>query len=99
MASSAKRACRLLRSASEYTATVRMPRSLHAQITRRAISPRLAMRIFSNIASIADCGYSIERVRRGEASARTYGQQGFAVLHRPAVFDQLGRDHARYLRL
>src|SRR5580693_7730021 len=49
MASSANRTCRLLRSASEYTATVLMPRSLQAQITRTAISPRLAIRIFWNI--------------------------------------------------
>jgi hypothetical protein len=28
---------------------VRMPRSLQAQMMRRAISPRLAMRIFSNM--------------------------------------------------
>jgi hypothetical protein len=31
------------------TARVRMPSSLQARMTRRAISPRLAMRIFSNI--------------------------------------------------
>src|SRR3954462_4307612 len=36
-------------SASECTATVEMPISLHARCTRRAISPRLAMRIFSNM--------------------------------------------------
>src|SRR6476469_5140862 len=36
-------------SASECTATVEMPISLHARWTRRAISPRLAIRIFSNI--------------------------------------------------
>src|ERR1035438_9097938 len=48
MASSAKRTCRLWRSASEYTATVRIPRSLQAQMTRTAISPRLAMRILLN---------------------------------------------------
>src|SRR6185436_15936454 len=46
MASSAKRTGRLYRSASEYTATVGIPSSLHAQIMRSAISPRLAMRIF-----------------------------------------------------
>src|SRR6266542_3546742 len=43
---SAKRTCRLSRSASEYTATVPIPSSLQAQMTRRAISPRLAIRIF-----------------------------------------------------
>src|ERR1043166_184750 len=31
-----------------------MPRSLHAQITRKAISPRLAIRIFSNILAGTD---------------------------------------------
>src|SRR5258707_8820699 len=48
-ASSANRTCRELRSASEYTATVEIPSSLHAQITRSAISPRLATRIFWNM--------------------------------------------------
>src|SRR5579859_4493367 len=48
-ASSAKRTCKEFRSASEYTATVPMPSSLQAQITRRAISPRLATKIFLNI--------------------------------------------------
>src|ERR1700716_2537715 len=41
-------------SASECTATVEMPISLHARCTRRAISPRLAMRIFSNMALADD---------------------------------------------
>src|SRR3954451_23593099 len=36
-------------SASECTATVAMPISLHARWTRSAISPRLAIRIFSNM--------------------------------------------------
>src|SRR6516165_6653706 len=48
MAWSAKRTCELYRSASEYTATVWMPSSLQALMTRTAISPRLAMRIFLN---------------------------------------------------
>ncbi len=49
--SSAKRTCMASASAVECTATVGMPSSLQARSTRRAISPRLAMRIFSNIAS------------------------------------------------
>src|ERR1700742_2820984 len=49
IASSANFTCRLLRSASEYTATVRMPISWHALITRSAISPRLAIRTLRNI--------------------------------------------------
>src|SRR5581483_415152 len=50
-ASSANRTWSELRSASEYTATVEMPSSLHAQMTRRAISPRFATRIFLNMVS------------------------------------------------
>ena len=41
--------CSAPASASEYTATVRMPRRLQVRATRTAISPRLAMRILSNI--------------------------------------------------
>src|SRR5215831_7761195 len=48
-ASSAKRTCNASRSASECTATVLMPSSRQAQMTRQAISPRLAIRIFLNI--------------------------------------------------
>ena len=36
-------------SASEWTTTVRMPSSRQARWMRSAISPRLAIRIFSNI--------------------------------------------------
>src|SRR6185295_16798831 len=52
-------------------ATVRMPSSRHAEITRSAISPRLAMRIFLNI---------VPRLR-GEAN----GEELFAVLDGLAV--------------
>src|SRR6185369_9747215 len=47
-ASSASAVWRAPRSASEYTATVRMPMARAAAITRQAISPRLAMRILRN---------------------------------------------------
>src|SRR4051794_36577572 len=47
-ASSAKRTWRARASASECTATVATPSSRHARITRSAISPRFAMRIFLN---------------------------------------------------
>src|SRR6476469_2046801 len=47
--SSASRTCMASSSAVECTATVWMPSSRQARITRRAISPRLAMRILSNI--------------------------------------------------
>src|SRR5262245_61747738 len=45
---SAKRTWSWFASASEYTATVLIPSSLHAHSTRRAISPRFAIRIFLN---------------------------------------------------
>src|SRR5580700_3707690 len=47
--SSARRTCMASSSAVEWTATVGMPSSLQARSTRSAISPRLAMRILSNI--------------------------------------------------
>jgi hypothetical protein len=47
--SSANRTCSDSRSASLYTATVRIPSSRHARITRSAISPRLAIRTLRNI--------------------------------------------------
>src|ERR1700761_3769272 len=52
--SSARRTCMALASASECTATVEMPISLQARCTRSAISPRLAMRILSNIDLLDD---------------------------------------------
>src|SRR5438552_113255 len=48
-ASSDMRTCRAFASASEKTATGAIPRSRQARITRTAISPRLAIRIFLNI--------------------------------------------------
>src|SRR3954454_8686613 len=47
--SSASRTCMASASAVECTATVAMPSSLQARSTRSAISPRLAIRILSNI--------------------------------------------------
>src|SRR5262245_22120961 len=52
--SSASRTCMASASAVECTATVAMPSSLQARNTRNAISPRLAIRIFSNMASFDD---------------------------------------------
>src|SRR5437868_1975429 len=49
--SSASLTCIASASAVECTATVGMPSSLQARKTRSAISPRFAIRIFSNIAS------------------------------------------------
>src|SRR6478735_6520902 len=47
-ASSASRTNSASRSGSAYTATLPMPASLHARITRTAISPRFAIRTFCN---------------------------------------------------
>src|ERR1700741_2388927 len=66
-------------SAVECTATVAMPSSLQARSTRRAISPRLAIRILSNIA------------RR---LALLDHRQRLAVFNRLAVLDQDGNDRA-----
>ena len=46
--SSASDTCRASRSASENTATVEMPISLQARMTRTAISPRLAINSLGN---------------------------------------------------
>src|SRR5258708_12097828 len=48
IASSAEWTGRLCASASLYTTTLWIPSSRHARMTRRAISPRFAMRILSN---------------------------------------------------
>src|SRR5947209_14464514 len=77
-ASSANRTCSELRSASEYTATVAIPNSLQAQMTRSAISPRLATRIFWNIVG-GSCLL---------LAARANSEQGLTVLDRLPVFDK-----------
>src|SRR5579871_1540563 len=46
-ASSAATTCAAFRSASEYTATVRIPMARAVRMTRSAISPRLAIRILA----------------------------------------------------
>src|SRR6266436_1673219 len=69
---SAKRTCRLSRSACEYTATVLIPRSLQAQITRSAISPRLAISIFLNMPAPRGAGASVVQAN---------GEERVAVLH------------------
>src|SRR5690242_11306265 len=83
--SSANRTCSEFSSASEYTATVLMPSSRHAKITRRATSPRLAMRIFLNI--------------RRSALFRSDREQPFAVLDRLAAFDVDVGDFSVVLRV
>src|SRR5690242_10318693 len=86
--SSARRTCIALRSASEWTATVLMPISLQARSTRRAISPRFAIRIFSNICLLDDDERFAELHRLGVLHqhgcdlARTRSGDGVECLHR-----------------
>ena len=69
-ASSQEATCSESASASEYTATVRMPSRLAVRATRQAISPRLAIRILSNMRSAVrraerkDVTHSTRRTRR-----------------------------------
>src|SRR5215475_3758134 len=78
--SSASRTCMASASAVEWTATVAMPSSLQARSTRNAISPRLAMRILSNI--------------RAARTPSLDDHQRLAVFHRLPVVEQDLRDRA-----
>src|SRR3954469_2675796 len=75
--SSASRTHMALESASECTATVEMPISLHARCTRRAISPRFAMRILSNM------GLADDRERLAELDGRAVLDQDLNDLAGP----------------
>src|SRR6266581_1540523 len=73
-------------SAWEWATTVRIPISRQVRSTRRAISPRLAMRILWNMGAT-------------RLPARLYEKQGLAELHRLGVLDE-DLDHASgHLRL
>src|SRR6266545_4007083 len=90
MSSSANLTCRESESAVEYTATVWIPSSRQAQMIRRAISPRLAIRIFLNM------GWEGPRsCRRGLSDL----EQRLRVLHRLAVGYQSLEDLAVAVRL
>src|SRR5690606_28319759 len=84
--SSARRTYLASRSASECTTTVLMPSSRQARWMRSAISPRLAMRIFSNMA------YARGARRRVHSND---DEQGLAVFDGFAILDQDLLDHAR----
>src|SRR5665213_1115543 len=73
--SSASRTCIASASAVECTATVWMPSSWQARSTRSAISPRLAMRILSNIL-------------RGYPRLSLNDRERLAELDRLAILDQ-----------
>src|SRR3569623_2363961 len=82
--SSARRTCFKSRSAVECTATVLMPSSLQARQMRKAISPRLAMTILSNI-----CSVHLKLI-----GSLFDDEQGLAVFHRLPVLHQDGLDRA-----
>src|SRR5262245_22822783 len=108
--SSASRTCMASASAVEWTATVGMPRSLQARNIRSAISPRLAIRIFSNMAvqTRDDRGQAIVDslclspclVRRLSSVVRSpsslYDHQRFAEFHRLRVLEQDLDDRAGF---
>src|SRR5437899_652420 len=80
------------RSASEYTTTDLTPISRQARWMRRAISPRLAIRIFLNIFSRRVVVGAGGRPLRGRASFDD--EQRLAELHRLAVLAQDLADRA-----
>src|ERR1700722_2435048 len=100
--SSASRTCMASASAVECTATVAMPSSLHARKIRSAISPRLAIRILSNMGSLSgewrttsgnSKSYSLSAVAIRAFLLNNY--QRFAEFDRLAVFDENLRHGAR----
>src|SRR5580700_10074679 len=99
--SSARRTCMASASAVECTATVAMPSSLHARSTRRAISPRLAMRILSNMASqVASsewrmAGAGLFAIRYSPFALLLNNHQRLAEFDRLAVLDENLRHGAR----
>src|SRR5436309_2257792 len=90
MSSSANLTCSESASAVEYTATVWMPSSRQAQMMRRAISPRLAIRIFLNMEweGARSCRRALPDL-----------EQRLPVLHRLAVRHERLEDLAVAIRL
>src|SRR5438270_7531773 len=91
--SSAYFTCKASRSASECTATVFRPISLHARMIRRAISPRLAMRTLENMITLPVAGCRLPMTsgnwEPGTGNARSaldpHREQLLSVLHRLSV--------------
>src|SRR6185437_9044451 len=92
-ASSAKRTCKELRSAYEYTATVGIPSSWHAHKTRNAISPRFAIKILRNIFFWAGASAGLL------FPAGMNGEERLTVFHRLAILDKHTHHFARHIRL
>src|SRR5690242_7442377 len=83
--SSAERTCSEFVSTSEWTATVLMPISLQARMTRSAISPRLAMRIFLNTGGPLTVEYRSGRRRRVDQEERLSILDWFRALRQNLV--------------
>src|SRR6218665_1896405 len=80
--SSAKRTCNALASAVECTATVAMPSSRQARMTRRAISPRLAISTFLNTMSCLRGALRRPRMSNGlDAEQRLAELDRLTILH------------------
>src|SRR5438270_8973949 len=103
--SSASRTCMASASAVECTATVEMPSSLHARSTRSAISPRLAMRILSNM--FFQAASSEWRIANRKTLSSPFAtrhspllndHERFAEFDRLAVFDENLRHRTRARR-
>src|SRR5438309_10945696 len=88
--SSAYRTWRESRSASECTATVLRPISLHARMTRRAISPRLAMRTLEiMVVGLSSCPVVDNSTTRQPDNrvreSNSHREKLLAILHRLSV--------------
>src|SRR5579872_1937724 len=104
--SSARRTCMASASAVEWTATLAMPSSLHARRMRNAISPRLAMRILSNMRfhrRMANSEWRMATEHFYSLFATRYSplfnnDQRFAEFHRLAILDENLDDGSRARR-
>src|SRR6266702_5013649 len=100
--SSAYRTCSASRSASECTATVLRPISLHARMIRRAISPRLAMRTLENMVRlpVAGCrlpelfGNREQETENARSASEPHREELLSVLHRLSVLRKDFHDFA-----
>src|SRR5688572_25571201 len=112
--SSANRTCSESRSTSLCTATVPMPISLHVQMMRQAISPRLATRILRNrrsplfirvsgeqcaVSSISRNAWCYCSLLTAHGSLLFDSEKRLAVLHSLTVLDVDFCDFARGLSL
>src|SRR2546421_950294 len=93
--SSASRTCIASASAVECTATVAMPSSLQARSTRSAISPRLAIRILSNICTDSLRRHPEVRAKRASKDGEPPPFEARPSAERPRVTARLLNNHQR----